>query len=56
MAYCMYEIEAAPGDYEIYAVHTDGDVWRVSNRTKVTITPSYSVRDVCSADAGGRHA
>jgi hypothetical protein len=40
-----YQIEAAPGDYEIYAVHKAGDSWMVSNRTKIKLTPSYSVHE-----------
>jgi len=40
-----YQIEAAPGDYEIYAVHASGSNYLVSPRTKVTIAPTYSVYD-----------
>ena len=40
-----YQLEAAVGDYEIYAVHKEGSYWFVSNRTKITIAPSYSLRD-----------
>lgn len=40
-----YQIEAAPGDYEIYAVHPAGDYQFMSNRTKITIAPAYTVED-----------
>jgi hypothetical protein len=38
----VYQIQAAPGQYEIYAVHSEDNIQMVSNRTKITITPSYS--------------
>jgi hypothetical protein len=40
-----YQIKAAPGDYEIYALHKAGNYLFVSNRTKITIAPSYAVED-----------
>jgi hypothetical protein len=40
-----YQIKAATGEYEIYAVHVSGDNQSVSKRTKITITSSYTLQE-----------